>query len=353
MNLKRIGVLLVKEFVQGSTSFIFIFAIAVPVVMTLVITLLFGSLFSGKPKLGIADAGGSRFTSQSEEMGSFIIKTYDSAEALKQATLSGAVDIGVALPGDFDDKVTNGESTELTAYIWGESLVKNRAMLVAGMATWIREIAGHESPIEIRTTTLGELGIPSWEDRLVSFIVVMGITIGGVMLPSTSLVDEVQKRTLTALAVTPTTLGDIFTAKALLGIIVSTFSGVLILVLTRSFGINPPLLVFLLVLGAIMASEFGVLLGAFIKDINALFATIKSLGIILYAPAIIYMFPAIPQWIGKIFPTYYMIRPVIDVTQEGARWGDIAWMVYIQVGLIVLLGIVLGIVAHRKRERES
>ncbi len=350
MNPKRIGVLLIKEFVQGMQGFIFIFAIVVPIVMSLVVTLLFGTIFSGKPKLGINDAGDSQLPTQALGMESFIVKTYDSTETLKQATTTGAVDIGISIPKDFDTKLISSETTEMTAYIWGESLMKSRAMLIAGLANWIREIAGHKSPIEIRTTTLGDVGTPTWEERLVPFVVVMGVMIGGVILPATSLVDEVQKSTLTALVVTPTTIGDIFASKALLGTIVSTFSATAILLLNRSFGINPPLLIFLLVLGAIMASEFGVLLGAFIKDINTLFATIKSMGIILYAPAIIYMFPAIPQWIGKIFPTYYMIRPIIDVTQEGATWGEIAWMVYIQLGLIVLLAIGLGIVARRKRE---
>jgi ABC-2 type transport system permease protein len=350
MSLKRIGFLLVKEFVRGSQGFIFIFAIVVPIVMSLVISLLFGTIFSGKPKLGISDSGDSKFTAQALDMESFIVRTYDTTDALRQATSTGAVDIGVTIPEDFDKMVISGETTEMTAYVWGESLLKSRAMLIAGMATWIREIAGHESPIDIQTTTLGETGLPSWEERLVPLVVVMGVMIGGVFLPATSLVDEVQKRTLTALTVTPTTIGDIYTSKALLGIVISTFSGTATLLLNRSFGINPLLLVFLLVLGAAMASEFGVLLGAFIKDINTLFATIKSMGIILYAPAIIYMFPGIPQWIAKIFPTYYMIRPIIEVTQKGAVWEDIVWMVYIQIGLIALLAVVLGIMAHRKRE---
>jgi ABC-2 type transport system permease protein len=353
MNFKRVGVLLVKEFVQGASGFLFIFAIVVPVVLSLVVTLLFGTLFSGKPKLGIADAGRSRFTAQANEMDSFIVKTYPNLDALKQAAEIGAVDIGIALPEDFDERVSQGESTELLAYVWGESLMKSRAMLIAGMATWIREIAGQVSPVEIITSTLGEVETLPWEDRLVPFLVVMAVMIGGVILPATSLVDEKFKHTLKALTVTPTTLVDVFTAKVLLGILVSTFSGTVILLLNRSFGGNPWLLLFLLLLGAMMASEIGVLLGAFMKDINALFATIKSMGIVLYAPAIIYMFPAIPQWIGRFFPTYYMIRPVIDVTQEGAGWTEVAWMIYVQIGLVLLFGLGLLWVARRMMEKES
>jgi len=40
-----------------------------------------------------------------------------------------------------------------------------------------------------------------------------------------------------------------------------------------------------------------------VKDINTLFAIIKGLGIFLYAPAIVSLFPELPQWIAKVFPT--------------------------------------------------
>ena len=352
MNLRRVVILLKKEFIQGATGFLFIFAIIVPVVLSLVVTLLFGTLFSGKPKLGIFDNGHSHFSVQAHDMDSFIVRNYQNQEQLIEDTKIGAVDIGVVLPANFDEKIDNGDKTEMEAYVWGESLMRSRAMLIAGIATWIRDIAGQESPVEIIPVTLGDLETLSWEDRLLPFIVVMAVMIGGVLLPATSLVDEKHKRTLKALTVTPTTIVEVYTSKALLGVIVSTFSGILILLLNRSFGVNPLMLVLLLFLGALMASEIGVLLGAFMKDINTLFATIKSMGIVLYAPAIIYMFPAIPQWIGKLFPTYYMIRPVIDVTQEGAGWSDIAWMVYIQIGLSVLFGMILVWVAGQQRKKE-
>ncbi len=348
MNLRRVGVLLYKELVQGPKNFLFIFAIVVPIVMTLVVTLLFGTLFSGKPKLGIADAGDSQFTVQGKATESVIIKEYVSPDELKRATEIGAVDIGIALPADFDRQVAAGERSEMSIYVWGESLIKDRVMLISGISVWIRNIAGQESPIEILTTTLGNVESFSWEDRLLPLMVMMSVLIGGLMVPSTSLVEEKQKGTLKALAITPTTLGDIFIAKGLLGVILSTFTGVLILTLNQSFGINPPLLIFLLFLGAIMAAQFGVLLGVFIKDINTLFATIKSMGIVLYAPAIVHMFPAIPQWIGKLFPTYYMIQPVVEITQNGAAWADIAWQVYILIGLIVLIAVGLGFIASKK-----
>lgn len=56
----------------------------------------------------------------------------------------------------------------------------------------------------------------------------------------------------------------------------------------------------------------------------------------MYAPALVYMFPQIPQWIAKVFPTYYMIAPVVEIVQHGGGWPDIAFDVSVLVGLIAV-----------------
>ena len=91
-----------------------------------------------------------------------------------------------------------------------------------------------------------------------------------------------------------------------------------------------------------MAAEIGLLCGTLIKDITTLFAVWKTAGIFLFGPALIYMFPQIPQWIGKIFPTYYLLQPIVEISQSGGGWPDISTDVFILVGLdIILFGIVM------------
>ncbi len=352
MNLRRVGVLLWREFVQGPKNFIFIFAVVVPLVLSLVLSLLFGTLFSGKPRLGISAAGDSQFTRSAADMGAFSVQKYATEGDLKEATQIGAVDIGVVLPVDFDNKVASGQTTHIVAYIWGESLMKDRAMLVAAMSVWVRAIAGQESPIDMVTTVLGSPSALPWEDRLLPFVVMMSIMFGGIMLPASSLVTEKQQRTLTALSVTPTTMGEIYVAKGLMAVTVSTIMGLVILALNRALGDSTTLLVVVLVLGAVLAAEFGVLLGALVKDINSLFAVVKTMGLILYAPALIYMFPEIPPWIAAVFPTYYIIQPVIEISQHGAGLAEVAWLLGVLLILILAMVGLLALVTRRKRRQE-
>lgn len=346
MSMRRVVVLLGKEFVRGPRNFIFIFALVVPIVFTLVLSLLFGTFFSGKPKLGVADMGHSQLVTEAKAVDSVIVNEYESDAALREAVETGAVDVGLTLPAGFDTAVQTGDNVTIEAYIWGESLLQDRAILGTSIAVWIRTIAGQEKPVEIVSTTLGDETAVPWEDRLLPFVVLISIMIGGIMVPATSLVDEKMKRTLTALTTTPTSIGEVYLAKGLLGVIISVVMGLVTLAMNRAFGSQPLLLVGLLALGGTLASVFGILLGILLKDINSLFATIKGIGILLYAPAIVYLFPTLPEWIGRIFPTYYIIGPIMDVTQQGASFADIAPDVAILIGFILLL---IGIVAFLSR----
>lgn len=350
MSLRRVGVLLGKEFVRGPRNFIFIFAIVVPLVFTVVLSLLFGTFFSGKPKLGVVDAGRSQLVTQAQALDSIIVTEYASDAALRQAVETGVVDMGLVLPVGFDTAVQTGESVAVSAYVWGESLLRDRAILGTSMAVWIRTIAGQEKPVEIVATTLGDETAVPWEDRLLPFVVLITIMISGIMVPATSLVEEKMKRTLTALTTTPTSVGEVYLAKGLLGVILGVVMGVVILAMNRAFGSQPLLLVFLLALGGTMASVFGILLGMLLKDINSLFATIKGIGIFLYAPAIVYLFPTLPEWVGRIFPTYYALGPIIDVTQHGATFADVAPDVAILIAIILLLVGVVAVLARRARQ---
>lgn len=342
MSPKRIGTLLLKELWQGPKNFIFIWAIAAPILISLVFSLVFGTFLSEKPRLGIADQGDSQLVAMVQGLDSVTTKEYDSPEAMKQAVESGAVDMGIVLPAGFDAAVSQGETATINAYIWGESLARHRTVLPATMASLVRELAGQEVPVDIESVTLGDdVSIP-WSDRLMPLIVLMAIILGGIMLPATSLIHEKQKRTLEALVITPTSIWDIFIAKGIVGVILSLFAGIVILLLNQAFGVQPGLLVLVMALGAVMAVEIGLLCGALIKDITTLFTIWKMGGILLYAPVFIYMFPQIPEWVGQIFPTYYLIQPIVSISQQGGGWPDIAANVYILAGIDVLLaGVVM------------
>jgi ABC-2 type transport system permease protein len=349
MSVRRVAVLLRRELLQGPKSFIFLWAVVLPIVMSLVLSLVFGTLFNDKPRLGIVDEDSSALVSLARESPSVITKEYGTVNDIEQAVKTGAVDFGIVLPEDFDRSVTDGQHVEITAYVWGESLAKHRIIAQAALRDLVRELSGQEAPLDININTLGdEVSIP-WSDRLLPFLVLMAVFVGGMFLPATSLVTEKQKRTLEALIVTPTTLREVFLAKGILGFTISLTMGLIILALNQAFGAEPGLLVLMLALGAVMAAELGLILGSFAKDMASLFATWKFGGILLFGPAVIYLFPEIPQWIGKVFPTYYLVEPVVRISQQGGGWSDITTNVFVLVGLDVVLVAIVALALKKMR----
>jgi ABC-2 type transport system permease protein len=353
MSVRNIFILLRKEIVQGPKNFLFLFALIVPLVLTLLLSLVFGTYFSGASRLGIVDQGTSRAEALLRENQGIRLITYSSAAELEDASARGAVDMGILLPAGFDEQVQASQQTSVTVYVWGESHLRHRLVLGSAIIYGVRQIAGQEVPVEVLQRVVGEGANIPWEKRLLPLMVMMSILLSGVMVPATSLVTEKVKRTISALSVSPASTLDVFIAKGLLGVILSLFAAFLMLFLNRAMGEEPVLLSFVLLLGAVFSASIGVLLGALVKDINTLFATIKGLGIVLYGPGFVYMFPEIPQWIGRLFPTYYLINPVLEIAMNNASLGEIAPDLLVLSALIAFTGIVLFFMAGRVREAQA
>lgn len=343
MSIRRITALLYKELKYGSKSYFYIFAIVAPLSATLLLNLVFSSIFSEKSRLGIFNESNSQIVESLKNMGSMEIKEYSSEIELKDAVEAGSQDVGVVFQG----------AKKITVYVWGESLLKNRIIAGSALINKIRDIFGNKAPLDIITVSLGRKNKVPWKDRFLPAIVLMAIFVSGFAVPSSSLVDEKQKRTITALMATPVTQIDIFIAKGLLGIITSIVMGTLILILNQAFKAHLGLIIFILFLGAIMAACFGLILGAFMKEISSVYAAIEGLGVIIYAPGILALFPQAPKWIGKIFPTYYVINPIMEITREGGSWASVRADVFILIGIIAVFFMLVALIANKTKQQQA
>lgn len=353
MSLRETFVILIKDLRHGLKNFMIVFILVIPLALSLVVSLLFGTLFSQKPRLGIADQGDSQIKALAKKDTSIQVREFNSDQELRQAVENGAVDIGIALPAGFDQKVRASEQTELDAYLWGESLLKDRAILGMSLASLLRELAGHEAPVEVVTVMVGEGESLPWNVRLMPLLVFMGIVLSGSIIPAMSMVEEKMKRTLRALTISPASMGDVLAAKGLLGLLLSVTMGALMLAINDAWGNQPGLLLGVLLLSGAASAVFGVLMGALLKDMNTVFTIFKSMGIFLYAPALLLMFPEVPGWIAKIFPTYYMIAPLVEISQQGGSWSDIAVDIYVLLGIIALLVVLASLAARRMTNQEK
>lgn len=339
-----------KEVVHGSRGFIVI-AVATPVVISLLFSLVFGTLFAGLPRLGIADEGASRLVAAAQALSSVRVVRYADAGSLRSAVERGAVDFGMVLPADFDAALAAGAVPSVPALVWGESLAKDRLVLAAAVASLVRGMAGGGSAVTVDLVTVGKGAFVPWSERLLPLVVLVAVFIGGMFLPAASLIEEKERKTLAALLVTPATAGEVVASKGVVAGVVCFAMGMAVLAMNRALGRAPGLLAAVVALGTLQAVTLGLLLGVVLKDLTTLFAFAKSGGILIFAPTVVYMFPAIPAWIGRIFPTYYLLQPVIDISQKGAGWNEVWFDAVILAGIDAAMVVLLFLVLRRARQR--
>ena len=339
--------LLRKDLGVGPRSPIFLYAIVLPVILTLLIRVVFGSLFDPVPRLGIVDEGESQVVQNVRGVEGIQVTFPETAAALKTLVENNDLDAGLVLPAGFDGALQAGQMPNVQFFFGGQSLASNRVVLGVTMVDLIREIAGSPAPIEVETITVGEGESVPIVSRLLPLIVLMAVLIAGALTPATSLVEEKEKRTLTALLVTPTRLSDVLLGKGALGFILAMATGVVTLALNGALGANPAALLLVLVLATLMAAEVGLMLGSFAKDTKALYTIWKSGAIVLVAPVVFFIWPNLPQWIAKIFPTYYFLSPLFEIAIRGAGLADV-W-IELTIGFAICAVLLPGVYALARR----
>ena len=337
-----------KDLGVGPRSPIFLYAIVLPVILTLLIRVVFGSLFDPVPRLGIVDEGESQVVQNVRDVEGIQVTFPESAAALKTLVENNDLDGGLVLPAGFDGALQAGQMPNVQFFFGGQSLASNRVVLGVTMVDLIRQVAGSPAPIDVETITVGEGDTVPIVSRLLPLIVLMAVLIAGALTPATSLVEEKEKRTLTALLVTPTRLSDVLLGKGRLGLHPGNGNR------RRDPGAErrarreprrPAILV--LVLATLMAAEVGLMLGSFAKDTKALYTIWKSGAIVLVAPVVFFIWPNLPQWIAKIFPTYYFLSPLFDIAIRGAGLADV-W-VELAIGFAVCAVLLPGVTALGRR----
>lgn len=328
--------LLLKDLRLGPRSPLVLWSLVLPLVLTVMIRGVFGSLFDAEPRLGIADLGDSQLTAQAQDLDGIEVSVFDDEEGLRRAVRDNAVDAGVVLPQGFDDAVRAGERPALEVLVAGESLASNRVMLAVTLLDLTRGMTGQEPPAEVDVVSLGDAGL-SLDARMLPLLVIMAVAIGGVMAAAAGLVQEKERGTIVALLVTPVSAIDILTAKAVLGFVLATLTGLVTLALNGGFGASPAMLVLAVAIGSVMMAEVGVLLGSWAKNQNTLFTAWKSGAILLLFPVFFYLWPGLPQWIPMLSPTWYFLDPIFVLAVEGGAVSDVWWQLLVAVAICVAL----------------
>ena len=342
MSLARMWKVLRKDLALGPRSPFFIYAIVLPFVLTIILQFAFGSLFNPKPRMGIVDSGDSQITAAVQDMEGIELTLLDDEAALKEQVEGNDLDAGLILPAGFDKAVEDGDQPDLQFFVSGESYASNRIILTVTAIDLVREIEGGEAPVTVDIVNFGEEGLPI-SVRLVPVIVFYALVMAGIFTPGSNLDEEKEQGTLMALLVTPVKIGDVLAAKWMLGTLLASVMAAVTLALNQALGANWLDVLVVVLIAGMLTSMIGLLIGTFSKDSTVLFGIVKGLGIFLFAPTIFYIFPDWPQWIAKLFPLYWIIEPIWQVSIMGGSitevWSELAVAMGITVALVPLIAL--------------
>ena len=351
MSIKKSWIVFSREIVMGPRTMLAFWLILFPLLITFVIRLVFGDLYDPQPRFGIVDLGSSSIPATVAELDEIELKVLDSVEELQAQVEANDLDAGLVLQAGFDQAVISGELPELRFFVGGKSISSTRVILVVTAIDLIRGLAGEPAPVEVITEVIGDGPTVPIEDRLVPMLVLLAVALAGIFLPAASIIQEKINKTADAVLSTPLQVGDFLLAKGTIGFLLSFGVGVLTLLINGGFTAYVAGNLAAIAVGALMSVQIGLLLGSAIGNLQTMFAIWKSGGIILFAPAVLFLFPSVPGWIAMLFPTYYFLGPLYEMTVNAASLSDVYVELLIGVAICIALMFALTPVARRMEQR--
>ncbi len=239
------------------------------------------------------------------------------------------VSIGLAFPDDFLQATAAGRSSEVTVYVDGA--VPDE--IESAMTSLVREIAFGISgePLPVETSAVDQTFVVLGEDRAgnqVSAregfrpIFVFLILMMEMFVMASLIAKEIQDRTVTAVLVTPATIGDVLAAKGIAGALSGLVQAVIVLVAINSLSPQPFLILTLMLLGSVMISGTAMLAGSSGKDFMSTLFYGMAYMVPLLIPAFAALFPGTASGWVRALPSFPLVQGLVDVTTYGAGWSE-------------------------------
>jgi len=272
------------------------------------------------------------------------------------------VTLGLAFPEDFVARLEVGTRPEVTLYVDTRVPPQLREALACEtreMGWMIRSgLEGRDPKADLPVTfdaddmVLGEdrAGNPvPLREKLRPMLAVLILMLSAIAIAGLVAV-EIEKRTVTALLVTPVRLGDVLAAKGITGTLLGLSQVLLFLLITWSFGAHPWLVLLLLTLGAGMMAAVGLIAGSAGRDFITTMFFAVALIIPMTIPTFAVLFPGSTSLWVRIMPSYGFTEALVQLLGYGRSPAELVGYVLLTVGWTVGLFLVALVVLRRRME---
>ncbi|MBN2098545.1 MAG: ABC transporter permease [Dehalococcoidia bacterium] len=350
MNLAGIRALVVKDFTLFFRNRFF--ALVTPLALVVYVGLYFimPRSVDETMEIGLYAPGWQTIVADMEQQG-LRIHMAESEDELKDGVTDYAYVAGIVLPADLREKLASGEKPGITLYVASDVTEEAKEAVASLMREMIYTLSGQPLAVEFSTTILpgpdmaGEQIPPRDRMRpLFAVFLVIFETFG----MATLITEEIERRTIQALLVTPVSVKDLFAAKGITGITLAFGQAALFMAFVGGLNEQPAIIILALLLAALLVTGVGFLMASLAKDMMSVLAWGVLALVILVIPAMGTLFPGVITGWAKIIPSYYVVDTVDKVANYGSGWPDVWQNLLILVAFSAFL-LLVGMVALRRR----
>ncbi len=259
----------------------------------------------GVQQVVVYDAGEAEFLDQPSEDDEVVLYRVPSQADLEDTiSESRGKIIGIAIPADFDDRISQNGTAEVEGYIahWVNSgdQVEMRTILEAKLT----HAVGKPVSINIQGNELYPRPDSGGQPFMVAIVLLVAVTLITVMVVPQLMIEEKETRTLDALFLSPASVKEVVAGKALAGIVFALLGAGVVLVFNATMIQNWALTLVALLCGALFAVAVGLLLGVVVEDQQSLNLVLGFVFVFLVIPAFLVnvMGPNWPELVRVILP---------------------------------------------------
>jgi ABC-type transport system involved in multi-copper enzyme maturation permease subunit len=362
VNVARVNAIYRKDLRDALRDSRFLIAILMPLLIGLLYSFMFDDDTRPTAKLGVVTSTSTQLPAalraETQDAMQLEVEPFDDQASLTAQVRDKEVDVGLIIPGDFDEALERGSSPKLTVILPASPSFGGD--YVAAMLDRVTQSLSGQAP----AATVARVTLPAAEGSSESAFTTLGarktfVLVAVILLLSmiavyalpAVLTEETEKRTVEALTLIASD-AEVILAKALFGITYCVVSVPLMLAITRVVPEDVALFVVAIVLTSVALVGLGLLLGGLLRTQTQL-NTWSSVALLpLVAPAVVIQLP-LPGWIDAIvslLPTAQTMRLGVNAL-SGRQLYEAQWL-----SVAILLGwavVAYGLVWWRLSRRDA
>jgi ABC-type multidrug transport system permease subunit len=314
-SLRTMAAILCKDLEDAVRSHSLVLVLVGPVLLSV----FFARSFTGedvrRPAMVVCDAGRSGLVQALHSSGLFRLQESGNWEDCIERVRKGQVTAALQIPAGFDLLLRQDRFPRVDLVL-DENARTQVAIVREGLRGALRQQAGQEMPADVRVTGLNrfqgevrQILLPIW---------VVFTCLGGLMVTSSTLVEEMEKKTLAAVLLAPVSLSTVLLGKLGAGFLLALASSALVLVLNAWGQGNLVALGVLLALGSLVFSAAGLVLGLCARGQAAASAAASVLYMVLFVPVALADLSATMRAVSEWLPTWYLYDGINRALLSGA-----------------------------------